>query len=607
MQKFLISIIFSIVWISTPMQLKAAEDDSAYNRLYHKFIRLYNAKDSQEVFYETAEELSTYYRKQDNPMAYYKTQLNICFYDIGCNKSLEALKRANNMLEEMKEEDFDAYSHVYLALGTIFENRGNYRMARYYYEQCLNTLNSEDQDNFINVYLRTAYLLMFLNPTEAEYWNKKARQTFEAASKNPDYKTNVGSSNFQQISCFVEGMINFAVNNKHGFFKSYEEYINISKKYNNLDNYGLETLNIAKLAFEGKYEKALEMLPKQTNNELNDIDYYDMRILIYKMMNQYDKALNWSQKKSEYIDSINSDMLFNNMNEMNAQIGVAQAQSMTNKTRETLFLVILIAGLLIISLLILYIIRNRRQRKILRQKNQQLAAALAMAEEGEKMKTEFVRSVSHEIRTPLNAINGFNDVLNTPGITLTEGERNDLLQRIKENIKAITDIVDELLRMADKESNEFYPKRDKILCNQTFSSLLYQYRDRVSPTIELKYTTKLLNRFEIETNEEGVKKIIEQLILNAVKFTKSGSIIVNSQMTTDKKMIEVSVTDTGKGIAIDQQDNIFKGFYKEDTFQQGIGLGLTVSKKIAKKLGGDLVLDKDYHEGARFVLTLPIK
>ena len=68
----------------------------------------------------------------------------------------------------------------------------------------------------------------------------------------------------------------------------------------------------------------------------------------------------------------------------------------------------------------------------------------------------------------------------------------------------------------------------------------------------------------------------------------------------------VSISDTGKGISKEKQDKIFEGFYKEDSFQQGIGLGLTVSKKIAHKLGGDLTLDTSYTGGARFVLSLPL-
>ena len=72
-------------------------------------------------------------------------------------------------------------------------------------------------------------------------------------------------------------------------------------------------------------------------------------------------------------------------------------------------------------------------------------------------------------------------------------------------------------------------------------------------------------------------------------------------------MLYLSVSDTGCGIPADKQDDIFGQFSKVDANRQGIGLGLTVSRNIARKLGGDLVLDKDYNFGARFILTIPVK
>jgi signal transduction histidine kinase len=213
--------------------------------------------------------------------------------------------------------------------------------------------------------------------------------------------------------------------------------------------------------------------------------------------------------------------------------------------------------------------------------------------------------MSHEIRTPLNAINGFNDILNTPGIEISAEERADLLARIAENIKAITNIVDEMLQMADKESNEFYDKTDRIYCNNFFSNLLYSHREHVSSSIELEYVPRVINRFQIETNEEGLRKVMEELIQNAIKFTSKGYIRVSCQLSDDNYQLLVSIEDSGRGIPKEEQEKIFEGFYKTNAFEQGIGLGLTVSKKIAQKLGGDLTLDTKYIGGARFVLSLP--
>jgi signal transduction histidine kinase len=136
--------------------------------------------------------------------------------------------------------------------------------------------------------------------------------------------------------------------------------------------------------------------------------------------------------------------------------------------------------------------------------------------------------------------------------------------------------------------------------------MLYEHRNKVSGAIELTYTTKVINRFQIETNEEGLRKIMEHLIQNAIKFTSKGFIEVHSELSEDQKLLLVSVKDTGVGVSSEQRKRIFEAFYKANAFQQGIGLGLAVSKKIAKKLGGDLTLDESYTDGACFVLSLPV-
>ncbi len=595
MKKSVLIISAILTLFFSPTIEAAEENDTTFEHLYSRVIELYNAssKDTQEEFYRTAEKLSTYCREHNRKSEYYKIQLNICFYETNHGHSLQALKRANEMLENMKKENYDGYSEVYLALANIFECRGNYRMAREYYEKSLDTQTTESKKAKINIYLRIANLMIYHQPVESEYWIRKCLKE----EMTPYHK---------QITLFIESMISFVLISKHEFKENYNDYLNFHNKNQKLDNYGMESLQIANLAFDGKYEEALKRLQEMSNNELTIISALDMRTVIYKMAKDYEKALETEQIKTACIDSLNSDMFYLSVSELNAQIGLAQAESKANKDREVMLDIILVLAIVVIVLLVLYIIHNRKRKTILKQKNEQLRTALEMAEESDKMKTEFVRSVSHEIRTPLNAINGFNDILNTPGITLSEEERADLLKRIKDNVKAITDIVDEMLGVSDKESNVLYSEHTKILCNQFFSTLLYQYRNSVSSSIELKYTSRLVNRFQIETNEEGIKKIMEQLIQNAIKFTKSGSIVLHCELIDDSTKLAISITDTGKGVSEDQQDKIFDGFYKEDVFQQGIGLGLTISKKIAIKLGGELVLDKDYKDGARFILTLPV-
>ena len=588
--------ILTALFLFISMTASAAFDytqDTLHKRLYSDFLELYSSTGRDAEFYRSANALAKYYRDHDMASQYYKMQLNICLYDAENNQPDKAMERAKNMLQEMEAEHFDGYSQVYTALGTVYESRGNYRMAHHFYEKALEHLPADDNGSLMSIYSRLAYLMMFRNPVEAKRWNEKYYQ--ESLTFPP----------YHQVYLFIDCMISFTLGDKRQFELSYEAYHNYRKQQEGLDNYGLETLEVAQQAFSGNYDEALQLLSQNSRNDLNIVNIYDARIIVQKMMNRLDLALQTAEKRSDCIDSLNHDMLYANLNEINAAAGVGQANAQASKARERVFIIGILLALVVIGTLVFWVHNFRKSREQLKKRNEQLRSALAMAEEGEKMKTEFVRSVSHEIRTPLNAINGFNDILNTPGIEISAEERTDLLARIADNIKAITNIVDEMLQMADKESNEFYDKTDRIYCNSFFSNLLYSHREHVSSSIELEYVPRVINRFQIETNEEGLRKVMEELIQNAIKFTSKGYIRVSCQLSDDNYQLLVSIEDSGRGIPKEEQEKIFEGFYKTNTFEQGIGLGLTVSKKIAQKLGGDLTLDTNYIGGARFVLSLP--
>ena len=569
-------------------------NDTVYQRLYQQFVSLYSKEDTDTAFYIAAEELGNYYKTHNDLKRYYTTQLNICLYDTDRDMPFKALKRANEMLEEMEAGQTDAYENVYTALGTVYESRGSQNMARYYYEKALKCIDPKETRSLMSIQVRMAHLLVFNHPDEALALIEKVKEPSEAI---PPYR---------QVYYTIKGIICFVTNDKKEFADIYSEYKAYRQKYTELDKFGLQVMDIIDKSFEGKYEEALAAVPGATY-DLSNIGRQDMTILLCERMGRYDQALSESRKRAELIDSLNNEILINNINEINAQAGVNKAQLEASAARERTSIVFFSLSILIIITLLLLIRSSRKNKNMLTEKNDQLHSALAMAEEGEKMKLEFVRSVSHEIRTPLNAITGFNEILNSPAIELSMEERQDLTQRISDNVKAITTIVDEMLHMADKESNEFYPKETTIHPNQFFSAQLYKHRDKVSGAIELNYTTRVINRFEIMSNEEGLTKIMEQLIQNAIKFTSKGSITVHCELTDNDKKLQVSVTDTGRGISAEQREKIFEGFYKADVFDQGIGLGLTVSKKIARKLGGDLTLDESYNTGARFVLTLPVE
>jgi signal transduction histidine kinase len=107
------------------------------------------------------------------------------------------------------------------------------------------------------------------------------------------------------------------------------------------------------------------------------------------------------------------------------------------------------------------------------------------------------------------------------------------------------------------------------------------------------------------TNRREVEKILNHLIDNAFKFTQQGSVTLRVYQGKPDDMICYSVTDTGCGVKEGEEEKIFEHFFKSDIYKEGVGLGLSLARRLARKLGGDVILDTQYRDGARFILKLP--
>jgi signal transduction histidine kinase len=434
---------------------------------------------------------------------------------------------------------------------------------------------------------------MLIEPDEAMKWNEK----FKASTD--------GYPPYHKVYLTIRGIIHFTKNEKQAFLNDYKEFEDFCTKHPDLDDYGKYPMEVIKLAYEGKSQEALDML-KMTTTDLTEIDRYNMAIIIYQLIGEKGEAIKVANQRAYVRDSLNSDMLFDNLNEINVEMNVAKMKQEAAETHIRYFTILSGLLLLVILILIFWIIARRKARKQLIKKNEQLKEALSMAEEANKMKASFIRNITHEIRTPLNAINGFTQLLNNPNFELNEEDKNTMTSTIKKNVDNITQIVDEILQVADKESKSVYAKNDTINCCQFLHEMIEKYQSEVSFGVTMNCSSNIGKNFTIKTNETALRRIVCHLLDNAVKFTEKGSIHVNCELEAEQNAIRISVTDTGIGIPEDKQEQIFERFYKVDSFSKGIGLGLSVSRMIAQKLGGNLILDSSYKEGSRFVVTIPI-
>lgn len=263
-------------------------------------------------------------------------------------------------------------------------------------------------------------------------------------------------------------------------------------------------------------------------------------------------------------------------------------------------------ALLLIVGTIIYLKANKKMERRLSKLSKNLTHTLAElniankeAQHADQQKTLFIQNMSHEIRTPLNAIVGFSQVLTDPSFNISDEEKSDLTYRITENSEQLSNLINNILDLTSIESGKYQLIIEPADINGVCRDAVEEARSHVAEGVMLTFNTQLAESEKIETDGMRVKQVVTHLLNNAIKNTTAGSIQVNCSKN-QKGQTFITVTDTGVGIPQDKQETIFERFGKLDQFKPGSGLGLEICRTIAHKLGGDVYLDPDYTNGARF-------
>lgn len=595
-KSFLLSL---LLCVSLTTQAKEAKD-TAFSRLYHRYFELYSDTD-EAAFYQASEQMITHYLKQGNTASYYKLRLNEILYDVELGKTFRAIKKADNMLQEMKQEGEKYYDIVYAAMGTIYDSRGNYRMADRYYMEAVKACEPTDTGSLVSIYPRIAKLKASREPEKAWEFN----EIFGSLASN--------DSQYYKVYFVLKAEIAFYMNNRKIFMEAYQKHEDICKKNPMLDAYGNTLMTVLQAAFNGDYTTALA-LTNQESSDYSLLERYDLRIHIYDMMGDRKKALEEVDRRRDLRDSLNSNMMFESINEINTEMGLLKMEEEAMEKQEEAakrqsMLLVAIIVLLIVALGLTVsrsFIRRRYQKELLRQ-NKELEIALSRAEESDRMKNSFIEHVSHEIRTPLNVITGYAQIITHPEYKLLKEDRNRMLHEISRNTTEVTRILNDLLEIAQTDSIKHYDKDDTIPVNSFCRKVMALADQENEQQLTMTFNSNVEEDFTIQCHEKVLEKVLGQLISNAIKFTKEGTVELLAMYRPEQEVVEFIVTDTGIGIAKEYHERIFDRFFKIDSFKPGFGLGLTIGRKVAKRLGGSLKLDQDYKQGARFILTIPVE
>jgi PAS domain S-box-containing protein len=229
------------------------------------------------------------------------------------------------------------------------------------------------------------------------------------------------------------------------------------------------------------------------------------------------------------------------------------------------------------------------------------------AESANNMKSSFLANMSHEIRTPLGAILGFAELLRDP--RLDAAERESYHRIIKRNGEQLSTLINDILDLSKIEAGqlkaEILPCTLRNLIEEVCSGFRVQARDKL---VDLSWDAEPALPDVIGTDPTRLRQILTNLISNAIKFTDRGSILIYAKRDVDGS-VKISVADTGVGISTEHAAKLFQPFTQADASitrkYGGTGLGLTLSKRLAQALGGNLVLESSKPGlGSVFALTL---
>jgi signal transduction histidine kinase len=229
-----------------------------------------------------------------------------------------------------------------------------------------------------------------------------------------------------------------------------------------------------------------------------------------------------------------------------------------------------------------------------------------------RMKSEFLAGMSHELRTPLNSIIGFSEVLQ--GIESLTDKQRRYVQNIQKSGRQLLDMINEILDLAKLEAG----RMELRLSEFEIDRLIAAQCDMVRPLTEEKNLDLIVNvpadLPPLYQDQAKIQQILTNLLSNAIKFTPEGGRITVSARSTPQGMIELTVADTGVGIAEADREIIFEKFRQgamvlgRDALTRefsGTGLGLSIVKELCKRMGGEVTVESELGRGSKFRVLLP--
>jgi signal transduction histidine kinase len=226
-----------------------------------------------------------------------------------------------------------------------------------------------------------------------------------------------------------------------------------------------------------------------------------------------------------------------------------------------------------------------------------------------QVKSDFLSNVSHELRTPLSVVVGFVYLLLNQVIGKLTEDQQKVLETVYRNSEELLELIDNVLWMTSLNAGEATATIEKFDARDVVKETLKRFEKTILEK-SLKVDVEMADSdMSIVSDRAKVERVFQNVFNNAVKFTSEGSVTVKVQPAGDGKSVDFEVTDTGAGIEESKIDSIFEPFHQADNSAQraysGLGLGLTVARRMAELIGGKLEVSSKPNLGTRVKMNFP--
>lgn len=246
---------------------------------------------------------------------------------------------------------------------------------------------------------------------------------------------------------------------------------------------------------------------------------------------------------------------------------------------------------------------NERLLEALERERQEVVLARDRAEEASRAKSRFLAAASHDLRQPLHALSLYSAALK---LRAADGATGEIAQHINKALSSLSTLLDSLLDVSKLDAGAVRPEPQRMSVKALIERIEADYRP-VAREKGLEFRVAPVD-VEVESDPVLLGRVVRNLVDNAFKYTKAGSVTLWAEL--EERTVRIAVRDTGSGIPEAERDRIFEEFYQVDNPErdrsEGLGLGLAIVRRLARLLGLKVNLKSEPGRGSRFAVTLPL-